>query len=419
MLSTRSSRRLLAVVLCLVLASIPLAGCGRKAAASQAPTPASSASASAGVSASQPGSITAANATPTVAETNTASPGAIQFPVIAPASLLEPPSYNGYEPLPSFTYHHVDPKLKNDIAIKPATFEAQLKILQSLGYHSVTARQVVDHQTKGTPLPDKPVMITFDDGWRNQYLNAWPLLKKYGFKATFFINPQPISARYRGYMTRDMVVTLAKAGNDIESHTWRHFRVTRKAAENAAAFQKRTASEFTRANSWIAKVVGQAPVALCYPYGYYDLESIGLAQAVGYKAGFSVDEGVADARQWDAFQMKRFTIENIDTAETFRQRLLSGLLPVTDIQPAPGSRSVGVDTTVSVNISAVPSTITGLRLAGGPKTRPMQVVQRGGQRYAEIFVHGGRVGFHAIGMKGTGPDGRMYFASWGIETGDK
>ena len=339
--------------------------------------------------------------------------------MIAESSLLEPPSYAGYEPLPSFTYHHVDSKIANDITITPATFEAQLKVLASLGYHTITARQLVDHQQKGTPLPDKPVMITFDAGWRTQYTHAWPLLQKYGMVATFFINPQPISARYPAYMTRDMIVALAKAGNDIESHTWRHLRLTRSAAQTTASFQQKNVSQLTLANSWIGKVTGRLPVAICYPFGYYDLETIGMARALGFKAGFTVDEEVADARAWDAFQMKRFVITRADNADTFRTRLLSGPLPVTDIQPPPGSHNVGTNITVSVNISSIPSTISGVRLIGGPSMRNMQIVQRGGQKYLQAVISGGKTGFRVIAMTGTGADGRDYSASWGIEIGDK
>ena len=291
-------------------------------------------------------------------------------------------------------------------------------MLSNLGYHAITARQLVDHQTKGTPLPDKPVMITFDDGWRNQYANAWPLLRKYGFTATFFVNPQPISAGYRAYMTRDMVTALAKAGNDIESHTWRHQPLTRTRKLTAQQFQKSNFSQLTKANDWIRKVVGQQPVAICYPYGYYDLETIGMMQAAGYKAGFSVDEGVADARPWDAFQMSRFTITSAETADSFKRRLLSGPLPVGNIQPAPGSRIVGINTTVTVDITDVPSDVTKITLRSGPSMRHMQIVTRNGRRYAEAAIHGGKTGFRAISMTGTGSDGRKYYASWGIEIGD-
>jgi peptidoglycan/xylan/chitin deacetylase (PgdA/CDA1 family) len=383
-----------------------LSGCGRKEAS--------------GASAQAAGATTHAATSHSATGTSAgAGISSLQLPQIAPASTLEPPSYTGFELLPSFTYHHVSSKVTNSITITPATFEAQLKTLANLGYHTVTARQVVDHQTNGVALPDKPVMITFDDGWITQYQHAFPLLKKYGMVATFFINPQPISAHYRAYMTPDMIKQLNAAGMDIESHTWRHLALTRTAKITAAQFQARSQSELTRASSWIAKNTGKEPVAICYPYGYYDLETIGLAKALGYKAGFSVDEGVADARPWDAFQMKRFTITSAETPASFLRRLTSGPLPITDIQPAPGTRVVGTDTTVSVNISAIPPSLTGLKMIGGPSMGPMQIVQRNGFRYAEARIHGGKTGFRAIAVKATGPDGRMYYASWGIETGDR
>jgi peptidoglycan/xylan/chitin deacetylase (PgdA/CDA1 family) len=399
----RSLPTLLVTFVLLAATAGTVSGCGRR------PAPASAA---------QTGTATS-GLSGSGTQTPSPSGGALQLPQIAPASTLEPPSFSAFEPLPSFTYHHVSPKITNSITITPATFEGELKTLANLGYHTVTARQVIDHQVNGTPLPSKPVMITFDDGWDTQYKLAWPLLKKYGMVATFFINPQPIASGYQAYMTRDMIVSLNAAGNDIESHTWRHLALTRTAKVTAAQFQQRNVSELTRANSWIVKVTGKQPVALCYPFGYYDLETVGLAKSVGYKAGFTVDEGVADARPWDAFQMKRFTITSAETPASFLRRLTSGPLPVTDIQPAPGTRVVGVDTTVSVNVSAIPPTLTGLKMVGGPSMSPMQIVERNGFRYAEARIHGGKIGFRALSMKATGPDGRVYYASWGIEIGDR
>jgi peptidoglycan/xylan/chitin deacetylase (PgdA/CDA1 family) len=308
--------------------------------------------------------------------------------------------------------------VKNGIAITPATFESQLKILANLGYHTITARQLWEHQAKGTPLPSKPVMITFDDGWRNQSTYAAPLLKKYGMVATFFINPQPIANKYSGYLSSDMVVALAKDGNDIESHTWRHIKVTRERTDSEDAFQRKNLSQLILANDWIRKVVGQQPAALCYPYGYYDLEAIGMAQRAGYKLGFTTDEGIADARPWDAFQIKRFTITSAETDVSFKRRLLSGALQVRDIVPAPASRLVGTTATVTVDITAVPAGITGLRLSSGPSLRKTQFVERNGHKYAEATFKKARVGFREITMLGVDADGRKYYASWGIVLGD-
>ena len=405
--SSRIMRKVAVFTLALALPCVLLSGCGHK-------------SGSGAAAAQGAGASATSSATPSASGTRPAvKPSVYDGPaVIAATSTLEPPTYAGFEPLPCLTYHTVDPKLKNEIAIPPALFESELKTLVSLGYHSITARQLYDHQSKGTPLPDKPVMITFDDGWRNQYVYAAPLLKKYGMAATFFINPQPIAAKYHGYLTRDMVVALAKDGNDIESHTWRHLQVTRERTDSVDSFQRKNLSQLLLANEWIRKVVGQQPVALCYPFGCYDLEAIGMAQRAGYKLGFTVDEGVADARAWDAFQMKRFTISNVETAASFKRRLTSGALQVRDIQPAPGSRIVGISTIVTVDITEVPADITNIKMTSGPSMRTVRIVESDGHRYAVAALHKAKTGFREISMSGTGADGRPYYAAWGIVLGD-
>jgi len=362
---------------------------------------------------------TTGNASASVTGSGTSSASRTStLPAIAPSDILEPPSYQGFEPLPIFTYHTVDPKLKNFIAITPAVFEAQLKILKSGGYNAITARDLVAHQTSGTPLPPKPVMISFDDGWRNQYVYAEPLLKKYGFKATFFINPQPISKGYPGYLTTAMVRGLAKDGNDIESHTWRHLSMIRTAGQDAATFQRKNITQLTFSTSWIKRVTGQTPVAICYPFGFYDTEAIGMAQRAGYKAGFTVDEGVADARPWDAFGLKRFTIDPTQSLADFRDRLQSGPVPVTDIQPPPATRVAGITTTVSADITAVPPSIGHLTMTSGPSMKGLHVETRDGRRYLVAVIRRAKTGLRTIEVRGSDAGGREYVSSWVIVLGD-
>ena len=155
-------------------------------------------------------------------------------------------------------------------------------MLKDGGYHAITARQLADYHSKGTPLPDKPVMITFDDGWKNQYEYAAPLLKKYGFVATYFINPQPIG-RGSAYMTKDMLVA---ADQGRQRHRVAH--VDARAADpdaqgRPARVPAQHRKQMTLANTWIEQVVGEKPVALCYPYGFYDTEAISRAKAAGYR----------------------------------------------------------------------------------------------------------------------------------------
>lgn len=403
----RATRDLIALGVACALLGVSLGGCARATKDSAAgPAPAGAQSESSGSASSSAGSTSEPGSLPSTA------------PLAAQASVLEPPSYGGFEPLPIFTYHSVDPTLKNFIAIAPSTFEAQLKVIKSGGYQPITARQLVDHQLHGTPLPPKPVMITFDDGWRNQFVYAEPLLQKYGFKATFFINPQPITQGYPAYLTRGMVVSLARDGNDIESHTWRHLSLIRSRSQSAATFQQHNMSQLTLATTWIRKVVGQQPVALCYPFGSYDTEAIAMAQRAGYKAGFTVDEGVADARPWDAFGLKRFVIQPTDSLGNFKACLNSAPMPVTDIQPPPATRVAGITTTVSVDITDVPPSVMGFSMTSGPSMKGLQIVSRNGRRYAVAVIRKGKVGLREVETRGVDNSGREYVSSWVIVLGD-
>ncbi len=399
--------RSIALVLATSLLLVSASGCSGRRAATKPTDPSTR-------------SATADSVRATQSPTPKSKPGVIPTNTLVPAinpDVLQPPSYAGYERLPSFTYHHVDPKLKNSIAITPATFEAQLKVLKDGGYHTITARQLAEHNAGGPPLPDKPVMITFDDGWKNQFQFAAPLLKKYGYVATYFVNPQLIG-RGGAYMTRDMLVALAADGNDIESHTWTHQALIRRGTENQLDFQRRIMRQMTLSDAWIAKVIGKRPVALCYPFGYYDTEAVSRAKAAGYKLAFTTDEGVADARPWDAMIMKRFTINRADSVDGFKARLTSGVLEARHIVPSPGSRVRGTSTTVTVDITDVPPAVKGIKISSGPSMKATATVNRGGRRIAVAQLEKARVGFRQITLRGIDGAGKRYYYSWSLVLGD-
>ena len=106
-------------------------------------------------------------------------------------------------------------------------------------------------------------------------------------------------------------------------------------------------------------------MALCYPFGYYDTEAVSRAKAAGYKLGFTTEEGVADARPWDAMVMKRFTVDRADSIAGFTARLNSGVMEARHIEPAPGTRVRGITTTVTVDITDVPAEVKDIKLIVG------------------------------------------------------
>ena len=92
--------------------------------------------------------------------------------------------------LPIIMYHSLlkDEKYQGKYVLSPDLFESDLKYLEQNGYTTIVIQDLIDYFDKGTPLPEKPIMLTFDDGYYNNYLYAYPLLKKYNSKAVISIN---------------------------------------------------------------------------------------------------------------------------------------------------------------------------------------------------------------------------------------
>ncbi len=165
-------------------------------------------------------SLAAAILSATIATT----PTTVNAQVPAPSVIL------GKKEVPILCYHQIrdwkpaDSKVSKDYIMPPADLKAELKMLHDSGYHTILPDQLYAYLTKGTALPGRPIMLTFDDTDEDQYSVAWPEMKKYGFRGVFFIMTVSLN-RQPHYMTKDQVKELYTAGNIIGSHTWDHHNV--------------------------------------------------------------------------------------------------------------------------------------------------------------------------------------------------
>ncbi|MFQ5342508.1 MAG: polysaccharide deacetylase family protein, partial [Anaerolineae bacterium] len=150
-------------------------------------------------------------------------------PSISREPLLPPPDGVVREAnVPILMYHYISvpplgaDKIRVGLSVPPANFEAHLQYLKDNGYHSISLHQLLLNLTRGEPLPERPIILTFDDGYRDNYENAFPLLQKYGFTATFFLITNFIDEGRPAYVTWEQVKQLAQAGNEIGAHTRDH-----------------------------------------------------------------------------------------------------------------------------------------------------------------------------------------------------
>jgi peptidoglycan/xylan/chitin deacetylase (PgdA/CDA1 family) len=220
--------------------------------------------------------------------------------------------------VPVLCYHHVREWVKSDTEedrayiVPPAKLEAELKYLQENGYHSVVSGQVYEYYANGKPLPNKPVMLSFDDNDDNQYTAALPLLKKYGFTATFFI--MTVSIDRPNYMTGDQIIDLDKQGFDVQPHTWDHHMVTDYKTD--ADWQK----QIIGPKKTLEDMLGHPTPYFAYPFGVYDAASAEKLKQYGYKAAFRLRD-VQDKAADPLFAIKRYIANSYWTMDQFQLAL--------------------------------------------------------------------------------------------------
>lgn len=183
---------------------------------------------------------------------------------------------NFYAPI--LLYHHIALKRpQNSYYVSPAVFAEQMKWLQENDYHIVSLDDFYQAALGDGELPSKPVVITFDDSTKDQYQNGFPILKKYGVTATFFIKLNNIG---EGGMTWGMLREMVHSGMTLGSHSVNH--------DNMAQMDSETlAYEFEKSKSVIEKETGVPVKYFAYPGGAYNSTTVAYAKYAGYLAAMA------------------------------------------------------------------------------------------------------------------------------------
>lgn len=188
--------------------------------------------------------------------------------------------------VPVFGYHQVQPytgseKTPEDFAMRtpPELLRSHLVALRDNGYSPVSGTAMVDYLEFGSPtLPDKSILLTFDDGTSGHFDEAMPILQEFGFVATFFILTMPLDSR--NYLSSAEVKEMHDSGMTIGSHTASHARLENLDGQGWG-------EEIRGSRDSIGAITGQFPDLFAYPYGFWSAEAVRHVADAGYRAGFS------------------------------------------------------------------------------------------------------------------------------------
>ncbi len=189
--------------------------------------------------------------------------------------------------LPILMYHYIEyvrdtgDTIRQSLNIYPTTFEAQIKTLQGAGYTFITMSDLTD---KKKPLPQKPIVLTFDDGYRDFYTYVFPILKKYNVRAVAYIVPGFFNRPNN--MDKWQIQEVVKSGLvEIGAHTVDHVYL-------AGMSQPLARDQIVRSKIILEQELRVPVTAFAYPYGAFNLQTIQLVRDAGFTTAVSTIQGV-------------------------------------------------------------------------------------------------------------------------------
>ena len=207
---------------------------------------------------------------------------------------------------PIFNYHHLSPIPTNasparvTFTVTPEMFEQQLRYLKEHGYQSVSLDVLMRYFDHGTPIPPKAVAITFDDGWRDQHEYAFPLLKKYGFTATFFV---PVGwVGHPTIMPWSELREMADAGMTIGVHGFKHLHFDQIGMPMLT-------KEIVASKAEMESNLDRPVLYIAYPGGHWTTQAVAVVRSVGYAAALGVSHDIIQSQE-HRYTIRRFHAGN-------------------------------------------------------------------------------------------------------------
>ena len=227
-----------------------------------------------------------ATVTPTFTPTETLTPSPTSTPTytLTPTSTVTPEftfQGPGDVVVPILLYHHIgDSPSDSPYYVSPDEFERQMNLLYQWGYKTISAEQLVEAIQRCAQLPNKPILLTFDDGSETVYTDALPIMQKYGFTGTVYIVYNYIGAGL--FMGKDQIRELYNAGWEIGSHGVSHVELPSRPGKQE--------EEIVKSRQRLESYLDVPVRSFAYPFGAYDSNSLQFVKSAGYIAAMGLGD---------------------------------------------------------------------------------------------------------------------------------
>lgn len=213
--------------------------------------------------------------------------------------------------VPVLYYHSVRESADNEVTINPETLKTQLKYIKDQGYVTLTISDLKAYLLNNAPIPKKSIVITFDDGYMDNYSNAFPILKDLNMVATIFCITSDLDGTY--YLSIDAINEMCHYGIDFQSHTVNHPKLDKMNYDEQLI-------ELKESKKTLESITGKKVDSIAYPFGNFNDDSIKAAKDSGYSLGFTTKIGFSD-RDDNPLKLDRIYISSKYDMNTFKELL--------------------------------------------------------------------------------------------------
>ena len=234
--------------------------------------------------------------------------------------------------VPILMYHKVSPYAVHGglgLRVPPKNFDLQMRYLKEHGYHTISLDRLIDNFDTGAPLPTRPVVITLDDGYEDNFNFAFPILEKYKFTATIFLVYNNIGglnswddhknvAHNLSLLTWPQIRSMQKYGISFQSHTRSHPNLRTLSLEKAA-------EEIVTSRTMLEKRLGTPVDFIAYPFGERDGRIDEIVERAGYKGGITTMMGKNNSST-SRWRLKRLRVNGSTGTDEFAQMLESNVI---------------------------------------------------------------------------------------------